>query len=446
MKKNFLRCKSTLLTMLLLGVTFTSCVYDKDEDVPVSDGGNSLVINIRPTSVGTTRGVTEITTSTGADELKIQNMVVGVFRKDDTNQDGAVLTIEEYTGINVSASEGYKRLTNMEDATDHFAVGDEVLVAINLPATVRNLLKDKTKITTRKKFLGVFDGTNNIGISIDQALTQQDDYSDPTANVINPNSLPMFGEATIAQAKKSDNTTNIKHSFTADISVIHMVSKITLNSITFNITGNASANVTDQFVIKEAFVINVPTVLDFEFDDLTTAAGTTFTGGYQFARQNANLFQGWTNDPTADAAHLDTDNDNNLDADKAYRDYLGTGAMTDEAALITTGTSSNHSYVLYTMPNSSATATTRLVIKASYNSTDYYYPIELLNNVNGNVSTDAKIYPNRNYVVDVIIKGVGANTPFEDVGVQQTTQSNVNVVNWSTSTNDDNDFDPNDWD
>ena len=181
-------------------------------------------------------------------------------------------------------------------------------------------------------------------------------------------------------------------------------------------------------------------------DDLTTAAGTTFTGGYQFARQNANLFQGWTNDPTADAAHLDTDNDNNLDADKAYRDYLGTGAMTDEAALITTGTSSNHSYVLYTMPNSSATATTRLVIKASYNSTDYYYPIELLNNVNGNVSTDAKIYPNRNYVVDVIIKGVGANTPFEDVGVQQTTQSNVNVVNWSTSTNDDNDFDPNDWD
>ena len=166
MKKNFLRCKSTLLTMLLLGVTFTSCVYDKDEDVPVSDGGNSLVINIRPTSVGTTRGVTEITTSTGADELKIQNMVVGVFRKDDTNQDGAVLTIEEYTGINVSASEGYKRLTNMEDATDHFAVGDEVLVAINLPATVRNLLKDKTKITTRKKFLGVFDGTNNIGISV----------------------------------------------------------------------------------------------------------------------------------------------------------------------------------------------------------------------------------------------------------------------------------------
>lgn len=449
MKKNKFFESICAVMMLLMGVTFTSCVYDKDEDVPATTGSSSLVINIQPTSVGSTRAATMSTdlAATAADELKIQNMVVGVFKKDDTDHNGAVLTLEEYTGINASASTGYSRLTNMENAATHFAADDVVLVAINLPASVRNILKDKTKITTRKKFLGVFDGTNNIGISIDQALTQQDDYSDPTANVISADCLPMFGEAVITQAKQSDNTTDIKHGFKADIKVIHMVSKITLNSVTFNTTGNASANAGDLFTLKEAFLINVPTALDFEFAAYATAAGTTFTGGYQFTRQNANLFQGWTSVYSADATNLDTDNDNTLDADKGYRDYLGTGNMTGETASITTGTACNNSYVLYAMPNSNATASTRLVIKASYNGTDYYYPIEMLNNANGTVSDDAKIYPNRNYVVDVIIKGIGATSPYAAVGVQQTTQSNVTVQNWTdASGNDDNDLDPNDWD
>ena len=446
-KKFFNVCACVLL---LGGLTMlTSCVYDKDEEMPVTSEGNSLIINIQPTSVGSTRAATMSTdlTATAADELKIQNMVVGVFKKDDTNHDGAVLTLEEYTGINASASRGYSRLTNMENATTHFAADDVVLVAINLPASVRNILKDKTKITTRKKFIGVFNGTDNIGVNIDQALTQKDDYNTPTENVINANCLPMFGEAAITQAKKSDNTTDMKHSFKADIKVIHMVSKITLNSVTFNITGNVNADADDVFTLKEAFLINVPTALDFEFAAYATAAGTTFTGGYQFTRQNTDVFQGWTSDYTVDATHLKDATDDVLDPAKAYRDYLGTGAMTGETANITTGTTCDNSYVLYTMPNNSATASTRLVIKASYNGTDYYYPIEMLNNANGTVSDDAKIYPNRSYVVDVIIKGIGATSPYAAVGVQQTTQSNVSVQDWTdASGNDDNDLDPNDWD
>ncbi len=449
MKKTNLIMKSLLAAILLLiGVSFTSCVADSDEAIPAVTGEGSLVINIRPSSVGaTTRSVTELTASTSADELTIQNMVVGVFRKDDTSHNGELLALEEYTGINASAAAGYSRLTNLEDAVNHFAVGDEVLVAINLPESVRNTLKNKTNIATRKKFLAVFDGTNN-GISIDQALTQQDDYSDPTACVISASCLPMFGEATITQATKSDNQTLMNHSFKADINVIHMVSKITLRSVTFNIIGNGSASSSDTFTLQEAFLINVPTMLDFSFDSgntFATQAGTAFTGSYDFARQNANIFQGWTDDCTKDADHLDTNSDNTIDVDKAYRDYLGTGVMTDEVTSMRTGQQANHSYVLYTMPNNSTTANTRLVIKAAYNGTEYYYPIDLLNNVDGNLSTDTKIYPNRNYVVDVIIKGVGAlGSAYGELGVQQTTQSNVNVQNWTTSSNS-TDFDPTDW-
>lgn len=455
MKKYNLISKNLLAALtLLLGVTLTSCVYDKDEEMPATSGSSSLVINIKPTSVGSTRAVTMQTdlTAIAADELKIQNMVVGVFRKDDTSHDGIVLALEEYTDINASASSGYSRLTNLENATNHYAEGDEVLVAINLPQSVRNILKDKEKVSTRQKFLGVFDGTNDIGVSIDQALTQKDNYDTPSENVIAASCLPMFGEATIVQAKKTDNTTDMKHNFTADISVIHMVSRITLKSVTFDITGNASANPSDQFTLQEAFLINVPTALDFSFkngETFTTAAGTTFTGSYDFAdfaQQYANQYQGWTSDYTVDATHLKDATDDKLAPAKAYRDYLGTGAMNGETPNITTGTQSNHSYVLYTMPNNNGTATTRLVIKAVYNGTTNYYPIELLNNTNGAVSTDAKIYPNRNYVVDVIIKGVGAGTPYSEVGVQQTTQSNVNVLEWTTTGSGGGDLDPTDWD
>lgn len=433
MKKSFLKW-STCIAGMLLAFSLTSCVSERDETPEVPTGDGTLVINITPTQVGGTRTVTELTTDQSADELMVQNMVIGVF-KADVGNDGAVVTIQDYT-VNASASTGISRLANIENSTSHFAVGDEVLVVMNVPASIVTKLKNTTNITTRKKFIGVFDGTANNGINIDQALTQKDDYSDPTANTVNAAYLPMFGEGTITQAKQSDNTTDMSNSYKADIQVIHMVSKITLNSVTFNTTGNASAQPTDKLELKEMFLINVPTALDFEFSTNTTVAGTAFTATYQFARQNTNLYQGWTSDYTKDAANLDTNSDNTLDADKDYRDYLGTGAVTDEVSGgVLTGNSMNHSYTLYTMPNNNTTAATKLIIKAALNGTDYYYPIDLYNNDNYTMSSDTKVYPNRNYVVDVIIKGVGATTPYAELGNQQTTTAGVSVQAWTSASN-----------
>ena len=125
-----------------------------------------------------------------------------------------------------------------------------------------------------------------------------------------------------------------------------------------------------------------------------------------------------------------------MDADKAYRDYLGTGAVTDEVSDgVLTGNSMNHSYTLYTMPNNNTTAATKLIIKAALNGTDYYYPIDLYNNDNYTMSSDTKVYPNRNYVVDVIIKGVGATTPYAELGNQQTTTAGVSVQAWTSASN-----------
>jgi len=243
MKKSFLKW-STCIAGMLLAFSLTSCVSESDETPEVPTGDGTLVINITPTQVGGTRAVTELTSDQSANELMVQNMVIGVF-KQDANGDGAVVTVQDYT-VNASAGNGITRLANIENSSNHFAAGDEVLVVMNVPTSVVNKLKNKTNITTRKKFIGVFDGTANNGISIDQALTQRDNYDDPTANTVNAAYLPMFGEGTITQAKKTDNTTDMSNSYKADIQVIHMVSKITLNSVTFNTTGNASAQPTGQ--------------------------------------------------------------------------------------------------------------------------------------------------------------------------------------------------------
>ena len=438
MKKNLLRL-SVWAATLLMASTLTSCVTESDETpAAAASGDGQLVINITPTSVGgSTRAAAEITTDQSANELMVQNMVVGVFKADATDNNGAVVTLQSYTFTGgESAASGFSRLTNIEDATTHFADGDQVLVALNVPSSIVTKLTNKTNISTRKKFIGVFDGSTGYGINIDQALTQQDDYSVPSANTVQATYLPMFGEATIEQAKQSDNTTDITNSYVANINVIHMVSKVTLNSVTFNRAGVAAASSSDKLELQEVFLINVPTTLDFEFATSPTAAGTTFTGGYQFTRQDANLYQGWTSDYTDDEDNLDTDDDNALDAAKDYRDYLGTGAVSGEVSGgVASGVSMSNKYYLYTMPNNNTTGVTKLVIKAALNSTVYYYPIEMRNQEGGVVSTDTKIYPNRNYVVDVIIKAAGATTPYAELGIEQATTASITVQPWTTASN-----------
>ena len=206
--------------------------------------------------------------------------------------------------------------------------------------------------------------------------------------------------------------------------------------MTFNRAGVAAASSSDKLELQEVFLINVPTTLDFEFATSPTAAGTTFTGGYQFTRQDANLYQGWTSDYTDDEDNLDTDDDNALDAAKDYRDYLGTGAVSGEVSGgVASGVSMSNKYYLYTMPNNNTTGVTKLVIKAALNSTVYYYPIEMRNQEGGVVSTDTKIYPNRNYVVDVIIKAAGATTPYAELGIEQATTASITVQPWTTASN-----------
>ena len=87
MKKSFLKW-STCIAGMLLAFSLTSCVSERDETPEVPTGDGTLVINITPTQVGGTRTVTELTTDQSADELMVQNMVIGVFKADATNNDG----------------------------------------------------------------------------------------------------------------------------------------------------------------------------------------------------------------------------------------------------------------------------------------------------------------------------------------------------------------------
>ena len=235
--------------------------------------------------------------------------------------------------------------------------------------------------------------------------------------------IPMFGSASL---------TGSGSSFTATVSVIHMIAKVSLTELKVDFkAGSAYADA--QFTPKAVFLINVPN--SFQFDNTTDAQGD-----YNNAWLSAGYEHGWgtfaTNydpaTPNTDAATTFTGS--------TFAKYLTTSELTGKTLKGVAGGSDDtydKSVYFYTMPNGeNGDNATKLVIAGQFKATGVdkvvYYPLFLNATVNSagtgydpavSGSDAKKVYPNKNYDCKVVIRNIGADSPNTNLDPQTATIS-----------------------
>ena len=417
------------LSLAAVALGFTSC---SSEDV--ASGTNqgkmsSLTLTINTGKSMGSRATDWTTTDPGADktttENKINRAAIGIFSSDGTVRTIVELT-QSTTGTNSLTQEDANNAT-AKIVTSSLVNNDEVLVAINAPTGTFTGCQNKTafmeKTETAAEALANYDQTS---------------LPDPTTQVAN--NIPMFGSATLSSTDGS--------SFKASVSVIHMIAKVSLTSLKVDFkAGSAYADA--EFTPKAVFLINVPTT--FQFNNSTDT-----NGDYNKAWLAAGYEHGWgaltaTNyDATAPSSDAAT-----AFASSTFKKYLTTPALTDktlkgEAVVSNPEASYDKKVYFYTMPNGQAdNNATKLVIaglftsaKAGITNKVVYYPLFLNATINNTGtgydpavpgSEAKKVYPNKNYDCNVVIRTIGAGSPNTDL-TPQAASITITVKDFDTAT------------
>ena len=231
-----------LMSIIALGM-MTSCSSSNDENVntgPVLKDGvtKTLTLNIKG-------GISRTVGALPADEAKVNNLLVLVY---DNNTEG-------------ETAQKFERVVKIENPVVGEAAGDKPKVFFK---------------TTNPSFfvlanvpLNIADGLVGQGLTAFQALTASLDITsiDGTSNGASQIStaLPMVGS--------TSTITNVgENSFTADIPLYRMVSRVVLNSFTTNYAGEASFTVTD------VFLYNVNSTSTFANTDITSDTKASLRG------------------------------------------------------------------------------------------------------------------------------------------------------------------------
>ena len=367
MKGNIFRLGSMAMTMALATMgLFASC--SSDDTLSQGGQGGVLTVSVTPSNaVNTNTRAAATGEITNATENTVNRIAVGVFKSDGT----VVKIVDQATtsnGIELTASD-------LQD-------GEKVLVAVNAPA---NTFDGVTKDTEFK------DKT----LTIAQALWGAHTGDASADSKADNNHIPMYGEGAISNAGTQ--------TFTANVNVYHLVSKVSLQSIKVDLKG-AYSNAT--FQPTEIFMSNVPSALGFSMAN-TTSSYTYPTDGV-----------------TYESGEQTTDGPASTTVKASAYPYLSTGALTWDAN--TAGSAKTYTEskpVFYTMPNNKTAGAkdgaTFLVIKGKFTnggSSDVcYYPVYLNYNTNSNTvpdgGTEKVLSPNYNYKVNVVINGKGSDSP-----------------------------------
>lgn len=374
-----------LITMALLATAapvvagLTACSGSPDivtTVVPPAAKESALTIALKP--VDTRAAATGITTE---GENTINRVAVGIF-----DSGGNVKMVKTFESGNIMS--GTVTLTT----TTALATTDHVLVACNAPAD-----KFTGTIPTEADFRAKT-------VTIDQALYGAVTHT--TTDAADFTNLPMFGYVTSLTQSSTDGT-----KFTADVSVYHLVAKITLESFTLDKQG---AMADASFDPEGIFLAHVPNVLDFQ--NVTAVAATDSKAA------EASYFVGGKSVSYTSYYHGDmtkkTDASTTVFLGKAY---LGMDAATKDNAKSLAG------LVAYTMPNSQTTDAnaTFLVVKGKFHyksgdeGTEVWYPLYInYSNTNGgkHVGEEKKVYPNFNYRMKVTVQGFGEKPAYDDNG------------------------------
>ena len=331
--------KKILLIMAVFAVAlvFSSCNFDDEAYTPKKEvpGYSKLVLNI-----GMQAPVTRAAYAADQSSLEgnINRLALGIF-----SATGVKKQLEEV--VSPSSS-------NMEFAYPDLEAGDIILVAINAPA-------------------GTFDAATSPEAFMQTCITIEEAMQGSTEDHtrVNVGNTPMFGRSTLS-------TVTGENAFQASVTVGHLLAKITLNSVSIDLTDAT-------FKLTEVYLKNVPEKLDFY---PVTADSYQFYDNY-----NDTFYQG----------------EASTSGDADYKAYLGSG----EVAAGMTINSSNKMY-LYTMPNTDVIPT-KLVLKGEYQPTgevaeNVTYEVYLNHNSASSVvpdgGTEKVVCPNCNYVVDITIK------------------------------------------
>lgn len=388
-----MRIKTIMTACLAVPALSVLCLLSScsSEELPTTEkpstGTQTLTLNLKAAG---TRAAVYTDPGTTA-ENTINSVTIGIF---DQAAGNAVKTIQEVAGS-----------TSPSITTSQLASGDIVLVAVNAEAGTFTGAKNATEFKNRT-------------LGIDDALGG----GSGSATTVVSNKLPMFGTSTI---------TGSSPTFSATVDVYHMVSKITLRtlSVNFSATGAYSAA---TFKPTAVFMSNVPDKLDFY--PANTMSSYTFAAA-------GTLQQGESGTSSNLKAYLGTASPIGFTPVNATLSGVNTGSTYNWG---TVSPSVANILYLYTMPSSDATST-RLVIRGDFDpdgagsapAVQVYYPVNINYNSSGSTipdgSTVAKqVYPNKNYIIDVTIQGKGSSSPTVAID-PQTATANITVKDFTSA-------------
>ena len=380
------------LALAAAALWFTSC---SSEDVAQNGGSLNekdqrvLLLSVNTGNLGTRSALTDA-------EKQINDMTVGIYDKSNNYRVVA----------NLASGAADKEASGSTDGTFTTASGVKVKV-------VTSTLQENDQV-----FVAVNRGT----AAFTSKPNSPTDFSNETMDAvtaltgsssgttIDATKFPKFGNATLPAGSSS--------TFTATVKVKNLVSKVTLEDLKVEFSG---PYVNASFTPSEIFLLNVPNKLAFS----TTGQASTST----------TL--------------------NGTDIDKSG---TTTGTKTAVLATATTGATALSSVsggtasytakpILYTIPNSSTSNKTILVIAGKFKKDasttteeTVYYPLALNEDYSSDPSgaaadggTKSQTLAGKNYKCKVVIKTIGASNPWVTTG-PQTAVLTVSVEDWVDAT------------
>lgn len=383
------------LALAAVALWFTSC---SSEDVAQNGGGlNEKDQRVLLLSVNTGNLGTRSTTALTPDEKQINDMTVGIYDKSGNYRVVASLASSTTADKEASGTKPgtFTTTSGVKVVTSTLQADDQVLVAVN---TVDN--SGTTAFTSKPNSPADF---SNVTMDAVTALT-----GSSSSTTIDAKKFPKFGNVTTLTAGSSSST------FTATVKVKNLVSKVTLEELKVDFSGpyaNAS------FTPSEIFLLNVPNELAF------SATGQAASISKYLNGTNIDKTGGTTGTKTA---------------------VLATATTSATALSSVSGGTASYTVkpILYTIPNSSTSNKTILVIAGKFKKDGsgegetVYYPLAL----NEDYSTDpagtaadggtkSQTVAGKNYKCKVVIKTIGASNPWVTTG-PQTAELTVNVADW----------------
>lgn len=375
------------LALAAVALWFTSC---SSEDVAQNGGGlNEKDQRVLLLSVNTGNLGTRTTTKLSDDEKQINDMTVGIYDKSNNYRVVANLASgaadKEASG---SADGTFTTASGVKVVTSTLQKDDQVLVAVNRGTTAFTSKPNSPTDFTKETMDAV------------TALT-----GSSSGTTIDAKKFPKFGNVTTLTAGSSSST------FTATVKVKNLVSKVTLEDLKVEFSGpykNAS------FTPSEIFLLNVPDKL--AFSTTGQASTSTYLNGTAIAK---------------------------LDGTSVTKKDVLAKTITGVSPLssVDGGTASYKSApILYTIPNSSTSNKTILVIAGNFKKDGsgageiVYYPLALNEDyskpsVAPDGGTKSQTLAGKNYKCTVVIKTIGASNPWVTTG-PQTAELTVNVADW----------------